>query len=161
MYSPSESTHIYWCVLRSPPRQEITYRSLRHLRSGMFYCKSTAQKCNATSSCQSELIALSKGLQQSLWTASYLEAQGYNREPVTVYQDNQSTIKLVKIGRSNSELTRHFWVHDLVKRGLVTIQYCPTADMIADYFTKPLQGSIFIMLRDKVMGLSPAITPLK
>ena len=132
----------------------------------MFYCKSTAQKCNATSSCQSELIALSKGLQQSLWTASFLEAQGYNREPVTVYQDNQSTIKLVENGRSNSELTRHieigyFWVHDLVKRGLVTVQYCPTADMVADYFTKPLQGSTFIKLRDKVMGLSPAIMPLK
>ena len=136
------------------------------LGTGMFYCKSTAQKCNATSSCQSELIALSKGLQQSLWTASFLEAQGYNREPVTVYQDNQSTIKLVENGRSNSELTRHieigyFWVHDLVKRGLVTVQYCPTADMVADYFTKPLQGSTFIKLRDKVMGLSPAIMPLK
>ena len=55
----------------------------------------------------------------------------------------------------------YFWVHDLVKRGLVTIQYCPTADMIADYFTKPLQGSIFIKLRDKVMGLSSAVAPLK
>ena len=54
-----------------------------------------------------------------------------------------------------------FWIHDLVKRGLVTIQYCPPADMIVDYFTKPLQGSIFIKLRDKVMGLLPAIAPLK
>ena len=80
--------------------------------------------------------------------------------------NTSNTIKLVENGRSNSELTRHieigyFWIHDLVKRGLVTIQYCPTADMIVDYFTKPLQGSIFIKLRDKVIGLSSAVAPLK
>ena len=92
------------------------------LGTGMFYCKSTAQKC-PTSSCQSDLIALSKGLHEGLWTASVLEAQGYNREPVSVYQNNQSTIKYVENGRSDTKLTRHikidyFWVHNLVKQGL-------------------------------------------
>ena len=112
------------------------------LGTGMFYCKSTAQKC-PTSSCQSDLIALSKGLHGGLWTASFLEAQGYNREPVSVYQNNQSTIKYVENGRSDTELTRHikidyFRVHNLVKQGLVAVQYCHTPDMIADYFTQPL-----------------------
>jgi hypothetical protein len=79
-----------------------------------------------------------------------------------VFQDNQSTIKLVEKGRSTSELTRHielgyFWVTDLVKRGLVTIEYCPTADMVADLFTKPVQGPTFNRLRDKVMGNTPCI----
>ena len=127
------------------------------LGTGMFHCKSTMQKTNATSSCHSELIALSKGLNQSLWICSFLEAQGYPRMPVTVYQDNLSTIKLVENGRSNSELTRHiaigyFWVHDLIKRDLIMLKYCSTDNMIADYFTKPLQGSLFIKLRDLIMG---------
>ena len=127
------------------------------LGTGMTHCKSTMQKTNATSSCHSELIALSKGLNQSLWICSFLEAQGYPRLPVTVYQDNLSTIKLVENGRSNSELTRHiaigyFWVHDLIKRDLITLKYCPTEDMVADYFTKPLQGSLFLKLRNMIMG---------
>jgi hypothetical protein len=29
---------------------------------------------------------------------------------------------------------------------------CPTTKMIADYFTKPLQGSLFVKFRDLVMG---------
>ena len=33
--------------------------------------------------------------------------------------------------------------------------HCPTARMIADYFTKPLLGSLFTFLRDIVMGITP------
>jgi hypothetical protein len=35
-------------------------------------------------------------------------------------------------------------------------KYCPTLDMIADYFTKPLQGSLFRKLRDLFMCVIPA-----
>ena len=130
--------------------------------TGMFYAKSTAQKINTTSSCQSELVALAKGLQQSIWTRSFLIAQGYPKMPISVYQDNTSTIKLVENGRSTSELSRHisigyFWIHDLIKRGVITVEYCPTEDMVADYFTKPLQGSLFIKLRNLVMGETETI----
>ena len=34
----------------------------------------------------------------------------------------------------------------------IKVEYCPTTQMIADFFTKPLQGSQFIKLRDVVMG---------
>ena len=33
--------------------------------------------------------------------------------------------------------------------------HCPTERMIADYFTKPLQGKLFTTLRDTIMGLIP------
>ena len=50
---------------------------------------------------------------------------------------------------SSSKRTRHiniryFLITDKVKRGDISIDYCPTEDMIADYFTKPLQGSLFV-----------------
>ena len=32
------------------------------------------------------------------------------------------------------------------------IKYCPTENMIADFFTKPLQGALFNRLRDVIMG---------
>ena len=34
----------------------------------------------------------------------------------------------------------------------IRIEYCPTGLMIADYFTKPLQGVLFRQLRDMIMG---------
>ena len=33
------------------------------------------------------------------------------------------------------------------------IVYCPTGEMIADYFTKPLQGSIFKKFREEILNL--------
>jgi hypothetical protein len=41
-----------------------------------------------------------------------------------------------------------------VKNGEVIIEYCPTGDMIADFFTKPLQGSLFRKFRNLIMGVS-------
>ena len=33
--------------------------------------------------------------------------------------------------------------------------HCPTERMIADYFTKPLLGSLFTFLRNIIMGITP------
>ena len=76
---------------------------------------------------------------------------------MTLYQDNISTFKLIDNGRANSELTRHinigyFWAHDLIHRGIINVTYRPTGDMIADFRTKPLQGSLFTHLRQLLMG---------
>ena len=81
-------------------------------------------------------------------------------------QDNQSTIKLVSNGKSNSELTRHiqigyYWVKDLIDRGLITIEYCLTEFMIADFFTKLLQGTLFNQMWEKVTGISPVWAAIK
>ena len=113
---------------------------------GCFYAKSTGQKINTTSSSQAELVALAKGLQQSIYSSYFLAGQGYKIPPFVVNQNNQSTIKLISNGKSNSELTRHiqigyYWAKDLIDRGLITIEYCPTEFMIADFLTKPLQGT--------------------
>lgn len=138
------------------------------LGTGVFYTKSTSQKINMTSSCEAELVALSKGLQQSLWTRSFLTAQGLKVPPIMVLQDNQSTIKLIERGRPAAEQTRHieigyFWLTDLLTRGIITIKYCPTLDMLAGFFTKPLQGSIFqtaqSRTRDNESQCSLVLTP--
>ena len=38
----------------------------------------------------------------------------------------------------------------------ISIEHCPTEDMVADYFTKPLQGRLFYKLRDLVMNIGPS-----
>jgi hypothetical protein len=61
--------------------------------------------------------------------------------------------------RLGTEQTRHieigyFWFIDLLTRGIITIEYCPTLDMLGDFFTKPLQGSLFQTMRDHVLRTS-------
>ena len=31
--------------------------------------------------------------------------------------------------------------------------FCPTQDMIEDFFTKPLQGALFVRMREKMLNL--------
>jgi hypothetical protein len=127
------------------------------LGKGGFYTKSTCQKINITSSCETEIVALAKGLQQSIWSRSFIIAQGVPPFPISVYQDNQAAIKLIERGRLAAEQTRHidigfFWVSDLVERGIIDIVFCPTLSMVADFFTKPLSGSLFSTMRGYVLG---------
>jgi hypothetical protein len=102
-----------------------------------------------------------------LWTRYFLEAQGYGADESIVYQDNQSAMLLEKNGRgSSSKRTRHiniryFFVADRIASREVKVEYCPTGDMVADYFTKPLQGTLFRKFRDIIMNGDPALsTPL-
>ena len=34
----------------------------------------------------------------------------------------------------------------------IKVEYCPTEKMIADFFTKPLQGALFRKFRDIILG---------
>ena len=44
---------------------------------------------------------------------------------------------------------------DRIDKGEFEVQYCPTGLMLADFYTKPLQGSLFIKFRDVIMGDKP------
>ena len=49
---------------------------------------------------------------------------------------------------------RYFFIKDRIQEDDINIIYCPTGSMVADYFTKPLQGSLFKKLRDVIMGVT-------
>ena len=55
-------------------------------------------------------------------------------------------------GNSRHVDIRFFFVYDRMKSGDIKVVYCPTDKMVADFFTKPLQGGIFKKFRDSVMG---------
>ena len=50
---------------------------------------------------------------------------------------------------------------DRVREDEINIIYCPTEIMVADYFTKPLQGSLFAKLRNVIMEYYHPSTLLK
>jgi len=81
-----------------------------------------------------------------------------------VYQDNQSIILLEKHGHALSRRRTHhinityIFITDPIKSGEVHIEYCPTSDMLADFFTKPLQGAQFRKLCAIIMNSSDSDT---
>ena len=90
----------------------------------------------------------------------FLDAQGYGYSHTIVYQDNKSAILLEKNGKASSgKRTKHiniryFFVTDRIGAKELSVEYCPTDEMIADYFTKPLQGAKFVEFRASIMGFT-------
>jgi len=119
------------------------------LGKGTTYATSNKQKLNTKSSTEAELVAIDDSMGQVLWTRQFLAAQGEHVPTTTIYQDNKSTILLAENSRtSSSKRTKHldvgyFFVTDKIKKGEVKIAYCPTQEMLGDFFTKPLQGTQF------------------
>jgi hypothetical protein len=128
--------------------------------TGAAHCVSSKQKINTKSSTEAEFVGVDDIMGQVLWARYFLLAQGYDLEENIVYQDNQSAMKLEKNGmRSSSRRTRHiniryYFVTDRVSAKELSIEYCPTLEMIGDYFTKPLQGSLFRGFRNAILGIS-------
>ena len=48
-----------------------------------------------------------------------------------------------------------FFVKDRIDKGKFKVMYFPTKIMLADYFTKPLVGSLFKEMRSVIMGHKP------
>ena len=134
---------------------------------GTIYASSTKLKLNTTSSTESEIVAVGEKLPKHIWYRNFRIAQGERSQPDTVvtggdilYQDNESAMLLENNGRiSCGKGTKHiemkyFYVTDKVHRKEVRIIHCPTEEMIADYFTKPVQGSLFRKFRNTILGVS-------
>ena len=134
------------------------------LGHGIFHHKSSKQKLNTKSSTEAELVGASDYIAWTLWTKRFLEEQGFKLLRNVFYQDNESAIKLEKNGKaSSSGKTRHihiryFFMKDTIENEMIDVQHCPTEKMIADFYTKPLQGKLFKVMRDMLMGLAPMPT---
>ena len=78
---------------------------------------------------------------------------------IFIYQDNQSAIRLEKTGKQSiSKSTRHiniryYFINDRIIKQEASVEFCPTFNMIGDYFTKELQGSQFRRLHNIILGI--------
>ena len=101
------------------------------------------------SSIETETVEISDGMPKNIWVFYFTIAQGKEVQDNLLNEDSTSAIILAKNGnRSRGKMTknikiRYFFVTDNIKQGEVTIIHYPTKEMIADYFTKRLQGSLF------------------
>ena len=133
------------------------------LGKGSIYSTSNKQKNNTRSSTETELVATDDTLPQVLWSKYFMDEQGIDADHI-LYQDNTSAQKLEVNGRmSSGKRTKHlnvryFFINDRIEAGDFKVEHCPTKEMWADYFTKPLQGKLFHYFRALVMGFDIATT---
>jgi len=111
------------------------------------YSSSCKQKLNTKSSTEAELLGIDNPMGQVLWTRHFLAAQGEYVPTTKIYQENKSTILLAENGRASiSRQTRqnvsYYFITDQIKKGHVNVAFCPTQEMIKDFFTKPIQGAL-------------------
>ena len=119
---------------------------------------SRKQKLNTRSSTECELVGADDMSTMILWSKLFMEAQGYPIDNNVLYQDNKSTLLLLENGkRSSGPRTRafnirYFFLTDQIEKGNLSVEYLSTLDMVADFFSKPLQGKLFHKFKKFIMG---------
>jgi len=94
-----------------------------------------------------------------LRTKNFLAEQGYNYKKL-LHQDNRSAMLLESngcksAGKHSCHINiRYFFISDMKEKGQLSIRYCPTDKLVADYMIKPLHGSKFKEFRQQIMNLS-------
>ena len=63
--------------------------------------------------------------------------------------------------RSRHLNIKYFFVTDLINRKQVSVKYCSTDGMLADYMSKPLTGGKFNKFRALIMNLPQSSHPRK
>jgi hypothetical protein len=117
---------------------------------------SKKKKLNTKSSTECELVGVNGASPQMLWTRYVVEGQGYGVKASILNQGNLSAILIEKNGRASSSKRtkytnlRYFFIRDRIDFGEITVEHCLATEMLADHFTKPLQGTIFRRFRAEI-----------
>jgi len=106
----------------------------------------------ATSSTESEYMALFEAVREALWLKSFLSSINMTAiTPILIYEDNTGCISIAK-NPSSHKRSKHMHVkyhfsREQVEKGLKNVKYVPTGDQLADLLTKPLSTIKFKKLR--------------
>ena len=103
------------------------------------------QRAVALSSTEAEYMALSEATKEAMYLRDVLTNIGMDCECVTLFNDNQSAIKLTKSdsfhARTKHIDVRHHFIRDVYNRGIVNIKYLCTEKLPADVLTKGLNDT--------------------
>jgi hypothetical protein len=115
------------------------------------------QKINTKSLTEAKLVGVEDLLGYILWACYFMQEQGYDMDPLLLYQDNMIIILLETNGRvSRSKRTKHikvkyFLIKDKVDWEEITIKHCLNDQMWMDTNIKPKQGTVFWVFRGHIM----------
>ena len=113
------------------------------MAGGAVTWSSKRQSTVALSTVEAEYVAMSRCAQQMLWIQNWLDEANikYNL-PGIIKGDNRGAIALTKNTRGHGKVKhidiRHHYIREVIQSGAITMVQVPSADNLADLFTKPL-----------------------
>jgi hypothetical protein len=127
------------------------------LGDGAISWSSRKQKTVAQNTTEAEYMAMADAANQAAWYRSFLEELRYTvDDPIPLHGDNKGAIDLALnpvTGRRSKHIEiRHHVVREYVEREVINLVRTPTAEMLADGFTKPLARRS-LSIHNRNMGL--------
>lgn len=116
---------------------------------------SRKQNTIALSSTEAEYIALSSAACEAVWIRGFLQDIGIKIEkPTKIYEDNQACIGIAEEPREHKRMkhidVKYNKIRELVFLKMIKVLYVPSAQQLADIFTKSLPANSFEYLRSKL-----------
>lgn len=123
---------------------------------GSFVSWSTRKQVTvALSSTEAEYVALSSAACEAVWIRGFLQNIGIKIEqPTKIYEDNQACIGIAEEPREHKRMKhidiKYNKIRELILLKIIKILYIPSAQQLADIFTKSLPVNSFEYLRNKL-----------
>ena len=130
------------------------------LANGAISWSSQKQKTVAQNTTHVEYMAMTDASNQGVWYRSFFTELGYTaEEPIPLHGDNKGTIDLAENPvtgcRSKHINIKHHAIHKYIEEGKISLIHTPTAEMVADGFTKSLLRALLQRFNSD-MGLDGA-----
>ncbi|KAK1860561.1 hypothetical protein I4F81_003149 [Pyropia yezoensis] len=122
------------------------------LHGGAISWRSRQQRLVATPTAAAKYVAAAEGFKDRLWLRRLLNDLGEYAGPVTLHEDNQVCIAMAT-NEGMSPRTKHVdvcyhLIRDCVEKQQVVLAHVPTAEQLADGFTKALPRDAFTRFRE-------------
>ena len=113
------------------------------------------QNSVATSSTESEYMAVFEAVKEALWLRSLLVSINVNMlKPIVLYEDNQSCIAManntINHKRSKHIDIKYHFTREQIENKIICLKYLSTDNQEADVLTKSLPPQQFKILREKI-----------
>lgn len=126
--------------------------------TGMYDTQSKKDTINVRSTTEGETGGGCKATTGIIWSRNMLAEWGYTQlEATTLYEDNQSMIRLCSKPSGNHQRTKHFtadinFMLDNVRRGIIQLEYLKTDQMPVDILTKPKGPTAHRLCTSRILG---------
>ena len=134
--------------------RKITSGGCFFLGNNLISWLSKKQNSVSLSPAEEEYIAMRSCCSQLIWMKQMSADYGMRSGPLLVYCDNKSAIDLsknqVQHSRTKHIDIRHHFIRELVEDNKVVIDHVVTDSQLADIFTKSLEYTRFITLRNAI-----------
>ena len=108
----------------------------------------------ALSTCEAEYMSLTQATKEAIWLQSLISNFESIPKATPINGDNKSSISLAHDPAFHARVKhidiQHHFVREKVESNQIILNYVPTAEMIADGFTKPLPKTTFELFRDRL-----------